>query len=273
MGQSIRKHELPRPARSAKNYPGRGYGRVVDVMTLISASPQGMTGSEIHRSLGLPKSTVFLLLRHLIDRRIVVAEGGDGKFTVGPALVQIAHQIAGGNTVARCARPFLEALAAQTTEDVYLGIRSGVHLIYVDKIAGTRSVGFDVRLGWPRSLHSTAAGKLFLAFSTEDLLDEVIREVGLPKLTDQTITDETQLRRELKRIRGAGYSISDGQNVEGVVGLAAPIRDYSGSIVAAVHISMVNARAREGRQGLIEAMLHTSREISGALGYRETSAA
>lgn len=239
---------------------------MVDVIRLLAANPNGLTGSEIHRALSLPKSTVFLLLRHMEERGIAAVRPSDGKFFVGPTLVQIAHQVSGGHTIVRVARPYLEALASQTTEDVYLAIRSGMHLIYVDKVSGTRSVGFDVRLGWPRSLHSTAAGKLFLSFGPPDLLEQVISEIGLPAMTKATITDPAQLRRELKHIRVAGHAVSDGQNVEGVCGLAAPVVDYTGEVVAAVHISILKSRAQNDRGSLTKDMLVAARRISAALG-------
>jgi len=261
-----------RSARPSKVYPGRGYGRVVDVISLLATHPNGLTGSEIHRALDVPKSTVFLLLQHLKDRGIAAVGAADGKFAVGPALVQIAHQIAGGQSIVKIARPYLEELAAQSTEDVYLGTRSGMHLVYVDKVAGTRSVGFDVRIGWPRYLHSTASGKLFLAFGPPDLLDQVIAQVGLPEVTKATITDGGQLRRELKQIRASGYARSDGQNVEGVSGLAAPVFDYKGDAVAAVHISMVRSRAQSERQALIKHMLRTAQQISEALRCGDATA-
>src|ERR1022692_2482788 len=124
LDEAFVRQRAPRTRKPPKIYPGRGYGRVVDVIGLLATHPKGLTGSEIYRQLDLPKSTVFLLLQHLKERGIAAADASDGKFVVGPTLVQIAHQISGGLTLVRVARPHLEALAAETTEDIYLGIRS-----------------------------------------------------------------------------------------------------------------------------------------------------
>jgi IclR family KDG regulon transcriptional repressor len=252
----------------AMELPGRGYGRVIDVIELLAGNSAGLTGSEIHRALGLPKSTVFLLLKHLSARGIVQADEASGRFVVGHTLLQIAHQVTGGFALIREARGFLEDLSRRTTEDVYLAVRNGAHLIYVDKIVGTRSIGFDVRLGLPRYLHSTASGKVLLAFDRETLLDEVVKQVGLPALTPATISEVNELRKELRRIRAAGYALSDGQNVEGVFGMAAPLLGFSGTVEAVVHLSVLSDRARRERKMLLDELLKTTEAIASAVGWK-----
>lgn len=249
--------------------PGRGYGRVIDVIELLAENASGLTGSEIHRALALPKSTVFLLLKHLSARGIVRADETTGRFGVGHGLLQIAHQVTGSFALIREARPFLEDLSRRTTEDVYLGVRNGAHLIYVDKIDGTRSIGFDVRLGLPRYLHSTASGKVLLAFGPDTLLDEVVEQVGLPALTPATISDVNELRKELRRIRAAGYALSDGQNVEGVFGMAAPLLGPSGRVEAVVHLSVLSNRAPRERKTLVDELLKATAAIAAAVGWKK----
>ena len=109
-----------------------------------------------------------------------------------------------------------------------------------------------------------------LVFASFPEAKQVISEIGLPAMTAATITDAAQLRRELKQIRKSGYAVSDGQNVEGVSGLAAPIRDYGGNVVAAVHISILKSRAQNDRQTLTKNMLTSARRISAALGSKST---
>lgn len=252
--------------RGAQTPPGRGYGRVIEVLELLASEGAGLTGSEMSRRLGLPKSTAFLLLQHLVDRGIVSLDPLTRRYRTGPALVQLAFQITAGIDLVRTARPHLDRLSQETTDDVYLGIRQGTRFIYVDKLEGTQSVRLNMRLGQPRYLHSTAVGKLLLAFGPPELLERVVAEHGLPKMTPATIVDIERLRGELQRIRDRGYSISEAENVEGVYGFAAPVRDYGGEVVAAVHISTLEARALTHRDFLIERMCARAHELSRDLG-------
>ena len=140
--------------------------------------------------------------------------------------------------------------------------------MYVDKVEGERSLRLAFRLDVPRYLHSTAAGKLLLAFGPPDVLDQVVAGPGLPAMTPTTITDLGRLREERDRIREQGYSISEGENVDGVHGFAAPVRDHTGAVVAAVHISSLQARAVAHRQFLVEQVCARACELSRDLGGR-----
>lgn len=255
-------------SRAGDARPGRGYGRVIDALELLAADPEALSGSEIGRRLGLPKSTTFLMLQHLLDRGVAVLDPETRRYSAGPVLLALAHRLLGGRDLVRLARPHLEALARETTEDVYLGVSAGTKFVYVDKVVGTRSVGLDLRLGQPRHLHSTAVGKLFLAFGPRDLLKQAKAAHGLPAMTPATITDERRLAAELERIRARGWSESDGENVEGVYGLAAPVRDHADRVVAAVHISTLQMRAASRRDHLIDHTCAAAGRISAALGGR-----
>ncbi|HEY8368259.1 MAG TPA: IclR family transcriptional regulator [Thermodesulfobacteriota bacterium] len=244
---------------------------MIDVLELLASDGAGLTGSEMSRRLALPKSTAFLLLQHLVERGIVSLDPATRRYRIGPALVQLAFQITTSIDLVRVARPYLERLSRETTDDVYLGIRHGTRFIYVDKLEGTQSIRLNMRLGQPRPLHSTAVGKLLLAFGPPELLDQVIAERGLPRMTPATITDPGRLREELERIRQQGYSISEAENVEGVYGFAAPVRGHDGDVVAAIHISTLEARASTQREFLIERMCALARELSRDIGGTDGS--
>ncbi|HEX7126749.1 MAG TPA: IclR family transcriptional regulator [Thermodesulfobacteriota bacterium] len=239
---------------------------MIDALALLASSQGGLTGSDVSRRLGLPKSTVFLLLDHLRDRGVVVLDPETRRFSVGPALVGLAWRIIGVLDLVRMVRPHLEMLSLEIGEDVYLAVRHGTEFVYVDKVEGALSVRLNTRLGTPRPLHSTAPGKLFLAFGPEGLLDRVVAERGLFPVTTTTITDPVRLAEELAGIRERGYSFSDGENVEGIAALAAPVRDHTGQVAAALNVATLRARAIERRDLLAERLLAASRRVSEALG-------
>ncbi len=264
---------MPRPpgrprraGRPAGAPVGRAYGRVIDVLDLLASSQEGLTGSDVSRHLDLPKSTVFLLLDQLRDRGVLALDPESRRFSIGPGLTRLAWRVVGVLDLLRVARPHLERLSLETGEDVYLAVRHGTQFVYVDKVEGTQSVQLNTRLGVPRPLHATAPGKLFLAFGPSDLLGRVVEEHGLPAVTSSTITDVDRLQEELTRIRQRGYSISEAENVEGISALAAPVRDHTGRVVAAVNIATIRTRAAVRRDLLVDRLVAASRRASDALG-------
>lgn len=253
--------------RSLSAFPGRGYGRVIDLLETLASETRGLTGSDVSRRLGVPKSTVFLLLHHLLEREVVSIDPETRRYRIGPALVRMAFRITGSIALVKVARPHLQRLSQDTTEDAYLGIRQERRLIYVDKLEGSQSIRLDLPLGQPRYLHSTAVGKLLLAHGSAELLEALVAETALPAVTATTITDPDRLRDELARIRERGYSTTEGENVEGVYGFAAPVRDHTGAVIAGLHISSLKARALARREFLIERVCARAVELSRDLGW------
>ena len=130
-------------------------------------------------------------------------------------------------------------MAKQLQNDVYLAVRVGTRVVYVDRYRGSQAVSLAIRLGDSLSLYATAVGKLFAAYEPE-LAERALRS-GRRQLTSNTITAAADLEQEYEKVRQEGVSTSREESIEGVVGIAVPIRDTSGRLVAAVHVSAVRA--------------------------------
>lgn len=229
--------ELPSPPGAAA---GRDrYARTFDVLELLVGHAEGMTVTEIAKRLELPISSSHNLLQRMVTSEVVsVTE--ELRYSLGPRAVRIGLRIADGLEVRSVARRHLQELARATGEDVYLAVRLGQRVTYVDRVPGSRPVTVEIRLGQELFLHATAVGKLFTAHE-ETLRDELI-STEHPALTEHTLTDPAALDEELARIRRDGLSVSREEAVLGVVGLAVPVRDVNGHLVAAVHISALRAQ-------------------------------
>lgn len=140
-------------------------------------------------------------------------------------------------------------------------MQTGLKAIYIDKVDGTESVRLNVELGSARPLHSTAIGKVILAFSPPSLLDTLVRVEGLPAITQDTITDPTRLRREVAEIRKRGFSTSNGENVEGIYAIAAPVI-ARGRIIAGVCIGTLRSRGLRSRDRWARSAVEAARRIS-----------
>jgi DNA-binding IclR family transcriptional regulator len=241
--------------------PGRGYTRTASLLAALVDEPQGTTASALARRLEIPKSTLSLILQHFLDLGIAERTLDGASFVVGPELVKLAFRIVSNLQVPRVARPHLEWLARETGEDVYLGVQNGLKAIYIDKVDGTEPVRFNVELGSARPLHSTAIGKLILAFSQPSLLETLLRAQGLSAVTKKTITDAPRLRREVAEIRKRGFSTSDGENIEGIYAIAAPVTAH-GRLIAGVCIATLRTRGLSSRDRWARNALQAARRIS-----------
>ena len=164
----------------------------------------------------------------------------------------------------RVARQYLDQLAVRTGESVLLGLLDGDSVLYLDR--GEAPSGFRVvaNAGRRCALHSTASGKVLLAFSQDPRLLQRIVTHPLAKLTPATITDPDLLRRELATVRWQGYATCWQEEEVNFCSLAVPVRDSSGAVIASLAIAgpSMGLNAHTVPKRLI--LLRTAAELIGA---------
>lgn len=224
------------------------FSRVFDTLELLVGHPEGMTLTEIVKRLGMPASSAHNLLQRMAATDVIVVSD-DLRYSLGSRAVRLGIRIVDGLEVRDVARRPLQELTRATGEDVYLAVRLGTRVSYIDRFPGTRPIAVDIRLGQSLFLHATAVGKLFAAFHPP--LHRRLMGEPRPRLTERTLTEEADLERELETIRRAGYSVSREEAIPGVVGYGFPIRDAYGEITAAIHISVPLAQIDETHEKLL----------------------
>jgi DNA-binding IclR family transcriptional regulator len=172
--------------------------------------------------------------------------------------------------VRSAARRHLEKLAQTVGNDVYLAVKSGNRVVYVDRFVGSQPVTVNIRLGESLALHSTAVGKLFAAYVPE--LQRRVLSRPLQRSTAHTITDPAELTRELDKIREEGFAVSQEESFDGICGMAVPVYDDAGQLLAAIHVSALAAGLTEARvKTVIEEATTVARLIELDLGVHERS--
>ncbi len=243
---------------------GDRLSRLFDVLELLVTHQQGMSVTEISKRLGLPISSAHNLLQRLVAADVVVVSDGP-RYSVGTRLVRLGIRTVDGLEIGTVARRHLQELARSVGDDVYLAVRLGNRVVYIERIQGTRSVTVDIRLGQALFLHATAVGKLFAAHYPQ--LEKRMLTGALPQLTPATITDPDALRAELAAIRGDQYALSLEESIVGVVGLATPVMNANDEMTAALHISALRAHMDDARmESALEAARTTSKAIERDLG-------
>jgi DNA-binding IclR family transcriptional regulator len=248
-----------------RSLPGRGYPRLLQLLELVVDAERALTVGEIATRLGIPKSTAWVLVQHLLARGYLLEQGEDNAFVVGPSLYRLATAALHRHPIRPLARPFLAELREQIGADIYLAVRSGDEVIYIDRLEGSQMLQIAAPLSAPRPLHCTAAGKLMLASSTDGLWERFrARGPHLPASTRNTITELKALEGEIRRTAQRGYGLSDGERYEGVFSIAAPVVGPDGVLVAAVVASEYAPTMRADLDRRIAAVCGTAARVSRA---------
>ncbi|MEU5883074.1 IclR family transcriptional regulator [Spirillospora sp. NPDC047279] len=197
--------------------------RALNVLHCFRDGGPALTASDIGRRLGLTTSTAHRLVRTLNDAGFLVQDTAGAHYRIGPSVLELGllsfHQRG-----LHHAGPELEHLAQTTGATADLAIRSGNHALL---LAGVTVQRADPGVGLRRPLHSTALGKVLLAWARPG--EDDLAELGpLRPLTGRTIADVRRLRVEVDRVRAVGHAMNDGESAEGVRTLAVPLLDRAG---------------------------------------------
>jgi DNA-binding IclR family transcriptional regulator len=164
-------------------------------------------------------------------------DDADRKYRVGTKAFQIAASAWNETRLATFAAPILGEVAQRTGETSFLALFARGELVVVDKVEGGGPIHVTERVGAPRPAYCTAIGKILLAFFSEKQLSVFLAKNRLRPFTPKTIVSASLLRRELTRIREQGYAVDDEEFMIGVRCVAAPLRNFTGNVVAAIAIS------------------------------------
>jgi DNA-binding IclR family transcriptional regulator len=226
--------------------------------------PQGVT--DLARALGLSKSSVHRPLITLARLGYVNQNAESGRYTASLKLWEIGSCVLSRLDLKRVAAEPMAELAASTGETVHLSVLDGGDVVHIDKIECDHPIRAYSRVGGRVPAHCIATGKAMLAFQSKALVEAVA--ANLKPATPETIVDHAQLLTELLQIRRTGISISRGGWQTGVDGIAAPVRDATGNVVAGVGISgpAIRLRSRE-RARYAPLVAEAAAKISRALGF------
>ncbi|MDI6895524.1 MAG: IclR family transcriptional regulator [Bacillota bacterium] len=258
-----------RPGRSQPEVT-RAVDRALQILLLLGA--QGEMGvTEIASQLGTWKSTVHRTLATLAARGFVVKQPGTDRYFLGVKLFSLGMRWREKVGLVPIVRPVMEQLAASAGETVHLVVLdadpAAPHtVVVVDRVESDHVLGITPRVGFGSAAHCSAVGKVLLAHSPAEVVKQIIRTRGLPRLTPYTITTEEALRAELAAVRDRGYAVDNEEMEIGLYCVAAPIRDVSGSVVAAMSVSGPVGRLAPRQEESARAVVAAARAASARLG-------
>ncbi|MBO9579066.1 MAG: IclR family transcriptional regulator [Microbacteriaceae bacterium] len=218
---------------------------------------------EIAARASLPLATAHRLVGRL------VAWGGlertpAGGYQLGRRIWRLGTRYPEARTLRQVALPFLEDLLALTRQNVQIAVLDGLAALYIERLTARDSVVVLADVGRRLPLHATGVGLVLLAFAPRRLLDEVL-EAGPRRYLDATMTTEAQLRPRLERIVREGVATTRDEMTAGSASVAAPVRDASGGVVAAVSIIVPSDAPVDPRYEL--AVRLAAHGISRGLGW------
>jgi DNA-binding IclR family transcriptional regulator len=240
--------------------------------------------SDLARRLGLHKNNAFRLLATLELAGYIQQTPSTELYHLGPRCLELGQAFARSHTLMDRARPILQSLAAEQGETAHLGVLSGREVVHLDGALPDQLVLTGLRVGRRLGAHCTALGKVLLAgemggrrassgaaASSEQApapLDALLGEAPLDQHTRATLADPEKLVDELRAVQLRGYATDVEEYAPGLRCVAAPVRDGSARVVAALSLSGPAMRLDEERlHGAIAAAVTDAADrLSAAIG-------
>jgi DNA-binding IclR family transcriptional regulator len=225
--------------------------------------------TEISKSLRLPKSSVHEIISTLLQAGILEKNSDRNRYSLGLKLFELGKQAQANLEIRKVAIPSLKGLHGQLDETVHLTVLDGKEVLYIECFESTKRLRTYSVIGVRAPLHCTAVGKAMLAYLDEGQVEEVIQKMGLPRFTENTITDRQALNREMRKIRDRGFATDDMEHEEGVRCVGAPIQNHIGKVVGSISVSGPSQRLSSTRiEQVAPLVMETAAEISRRLGYK-----
>ena len=241
--------------------------RTVQVLHELAVSATGVQLAVLAERLGLPKTSLFRLLRSLESGGFVTSL--NGVHQVGPQTVKLGMAIMQNREFPKSARAAMEWLSEASGETVILGSidDTGLQVVYADVIDATNPLRFSIKMGTIRPLYTSASGLTILAYMKPAQLQAYLAEVEFVRYAPGTISSAAALKRKIKEIRGCGTAVSIDGMFEGVFSIAAPIVNGTGEVRAGLSISAPSTRGIRQEEKFSALLMQAVIEVSRLLGY------
>ena len=237
------------------------------MMNLLGALSRHATPANLKQlatETRLHPSTAHRILSVLVANRLV-DRIEPGTYRLGIRLLELGNLVKSRLSVRQEALPHMQDLHQELGETINLSVRHNDEVVYIERTSGNSAMMRVVHIIGARApLHITAVGKIFLAEDSPEKCGEYARRTGLPRFTDNTLTDIDALSKELEKVRRHGYAFDSEEAEKGVSCIGAGIYNDEGKLVAGLSVSAPSDRLNKAWAAQVR---QTAERISRAIGH------
>lgn len=253
--------------REQTEYNVRAVERALQILNSFDDEHPERGISEISEVVGLHKATTHRILTTMLNLGFIERSADGQKYRLGIQMIDLGFKVLRRMDLRRESIPFMHRFIEEWDEAIDLSVFQNKEVLYVEVLQSHQTLTIAAAVGQRLPAHCTATGKLFLAFSPEkevlSILDNTLRSY-----TINTMTSPEKLMQELAQVRKKGYSMDHEEYEDGIRAVAAPIRNYTGIVIAAISVPGPVSRMSDERMEQISKVLcEYATMISRRLGW------
>ncbi len=246
--------------------------KAIRVLDCFSTETPKLGVREVARKVGISPSSSGRIMQSLRDLDILIQDPSTQQYSLGSRVLTWAGVYSSNLDIRNVSLPYIQELYHATQETISLYVLEGGERVCVERLESQQNVRIVARIGRRLPLYAGSAGKVFLAYLPPERRDEILAMTDFIPLTSKTIVDREILLAELNNVRKNGYAESYGEWLLDASGVAAPIFDEKGYILAALTISGPSQRFSKAKvKEYGQLLISTAYTISREMGYRKTA--
>ncbi len=243
--------------------------KLLSLLEILTEQAEPLRLQDIARLCNMNSSTALRFLSALQKRNYVAQDAETSRYHITFKLCALAENISAYNSIRSIALPYMRNVANDFRESCNLAVESDMMIMYVEVMNAPNTTLLSTqRIGNVAPMHCTGVGKLFLTDYAPEEMEKFLARRELTIFTDNTLSTAAALQEELERIRALDYAFDNEECEAGVRCIAAPVRDYTGRVHAALSVSGPAVRMTdEYIYAHLDYLLDTARQLSLRMGW------
>lgn len=259
--------ELKQTDQTSKKYLVPAVMKAFDIIEFISERGQASL-TDIYKELNLPKTSAYQIINTLQERGYLLYSPDKGSYSFSFRFLGLGNRVLAGLDLRDEAQPILQKLMADVRQTCHLAVLEGFDAVYLAKAFYTGSAVINSWVGKRLNLQTTAMGRVLLAWKDPEQVLALLHRNPPVQRTPKTILDPLKFMETLPLVRERGWAEENGENVVGLRCIAAPVRNVSGRVVAAMGISGLSAELTDqALPAMSMRLLQAADELSRRLGH------
>ncbi len=252
---------------TAKGDRSQTVERALEVLAAFDDSHPELGIRELARMLQMDRTVVYRIVATLEQRKFLEQNPATRRYRIGQAAFMTGQYYVRSNPIFNAAVPRLQAVATTHNVNAFLATLHEDSVLYMSSIQLREPITFLLSAGSRGRLHTTSLGKVLLAGLEDAQVEKILRRIRMVPLTPRSQVSVKGLMSEVRQVRRQGYATSRDTMVMGLASVGAPIRDASGTVVAAISLSLPSDEADEAfMRKLTRTAIQCAQEISRAVG-------
>jgi DNA-binding IclR family transcriptional regulator len=250
-----------------KEYSAPIIRKAIDIIILVGKENKPLGVSEISKTLSHSKSTTYGILKALSEVGFLHKDTGTKKYTIGKKLLRLSKIIYRNQDILFIIRPFLEKLSELVDETVFYGVTEDDTVKVLIVIEAKKSLKISSPVGTKMPITAGAVGKVLLSTLKNEEIVSFLREKGLPKYTENTITDVDAFIGEIEKTRELGYGVDLEEYLKGVRAVASVLYQDNHPLGAIWIVGFSNSMTDEKLPPFIDHMKSTIEQINNRISF------